>query len=104
MERIGSIIHAQTSFNRFARRVFTRLEWPSLLHKISKTRAKRLASNRAYAYRLEKRLPILDLPRMDNSDTVLTGQEKSKEGELVRYLAGRCNLIPSLNSFSKSVD
>ena len=97
MERIGSIIHVPTSFNRFARRVFTRLEWPSLLDKVSKTRAKYLARNRDYAYQLENGLPILDLPRIDNSNAVLTGEEKSKEGELVRYLAGRCNLISSQN-------
>ena len=89
MERIGSIVHAPTSFNRFARRVFTRLEWPSLLDMISKTGAKHLISNRDYAYRLEKRLPILYLPTIDISNTILTGEEKSNEGELVRYLAGR---------------
>lgn len=87
--RVAALVADPRLFSRFGRKLFTRLEWPSLLRKILETKAKDLTENIDYRNRLKRRLPILHLPRIIDSTATLNGTEKTPEGALVRFCAGR---------------
>jgi len=96
ISRIGNLIQEPTRFTLFARRLFTQLEWPSLVQKIKKTGVENIRENHDYKQRRTQKLAILHLPKISRSK--LTGREASPEGDLVRYLAGRYDRISSAKS------
>lgn len=112
VSRLARLLHAQRLCNRWARRVFTRLEWPALWHQFQMTRsATRAATEKTdmttsgvsaeeRPCQMLDRVPtdssILMLPEIPMSWSSMTGvenetlfYERSPVGLLARYVAGR---------------
>ena len=105
IRRIADLIRQETIRNRWARRIFTRLEWPALcrrfqratyqaedsksLRKIEKQGATVEESSAENIWTLPKLTKHPDLFDDQQGYLTLIQDERSKIGVLVRHLAGR---------------
>lgn len=94
IDRIAAILREENTRNRWARRVFTRLEWPALMSKFKN--ANRVDRK---PHKQEKNSPWM-LPKLTAHSSILDNEDqtafwsaiaddRSVLGRLARYLAGR---------------
>ncbi len=102
--RIAALLQSEKSRNRWARRIFTRLEWPGIVSRFQQAAPAEGGSEQqqitAPGERSEDRkASIWALPKLSKFNTLLKGPDQCRAaivdqlsplGSLARHLAGRC--------------
>lgn len=110
VNRIAAILHHENTRNRWARKVFTRLEWPALcrrLQRVGKAAGEDSESDQKLEYANRTAAELYDnqmwmLPKLSGYSSTFEDEasywstvadERSALGTLARHLAGRSEFL-----------